>query len=66
MKNADGIIRALNRNRRRGATESAFLTDSATRLNSKQIFDKYYSFISTRQTERYREIYRGYRNYLYY
>jgi protein-glutamine gamma-glutamyltransferase len=66
IKSANGIIKALNKNRKRGATESAFLTDSATRLNSKQIFDKYYSFISTMQAERCREIHRSYRNNIYY
>lgn len=66
ITNANGIIRTLNRNRRRGATESAFLTDSVTRLNSKQIFDKYYSFISTMRIERCRDIHRCYRNYLQY
>jgi len=66
IKSANGIIKALNENRKRGATEWAFLTDSATRLNSKQIFDKYYSFISTMQAERCREIHRSYRNNIYY
>lgn len=66
IKSANGIIRALNENRKRGATESAFLTDSATRLNSKQIFDKYDSFISTMQIKRCREIHRSYRNNIYY
>ncbi len=66
IKSANGIIRALNKNRKRVATESAFLTDFATRLNSKQIFDKYYSFISTMQIERCREIHRSYRGNIYY
>ncbi|WP_434284114.1 protein-glutamine gamma-glutamyltransferase [Clostridium botulinum] len=66
ITSANGIIRELNRNRRRGATESAFLTDSVTRLNSKEIFDKYYNFSSTMRIKRCREIHRGYPNYLYY
>lgn len=66
ITSANGIIRELNRNRRRGATESAFLTDSVTRLNSKEIFDKYYNFSSTMRIKRSREIHRGYPNYLYY
>lgn len=59
IEDANGIIEVLNDHRKRGATESAFLTDSATRLNSNQIFDKYYSFISTMQIERGREIHRS-------
>lgn len=55
IKTADGIIKALNKNRKSGATESAFLLDSANRLNSKRIADKYYNFISTTQIERFRE-----------
>ncbi|MEW8993332.1 protein-glutamine gamma-glutamyltransferase [Clostridium sp.] len=66
IESANGIIKALNENRKGGATESAFLTDYATRLNSKQIFDKYYSFISTMQIKRCREIHRSYGNNIYY
>ncbi|MEW9095971.1 MAG: protein-glutamine gamma-glutamyltransferase [Clostridiaceae bacterium] len=64
---ADGIIIALNMNRKRGATRSAFLLDFAVRLNAKQIANRYYNFIATMQMERYyRKIHRGYPNYLQY
>lgn len=63
---ANGIIKALNKKRKRGATKSAFLLDSVERLNSNRIADKYYNFISTIQIQRWRESQRCYRNYLQY
>ncbi len=39
ITSASGIIEALNEQRKRGAKESAFLIDSAKRLNSNQIFN---------------------------
>lgn len=66
IKSANGIIEVLNDNRRIGATESAFLTDFATRLNSNQIFDKSNSFTSIMEAERYREIHRTYKSNIYY
>lgn len=49
IKNADGIIKFLNKHRKSGATEQAFLANVVTRLNSKQLADKYYNFISRAQ-----------------
>lgn len=60
IKNAEGIIEALNNRRKEGATESAFLVDSATRLDFKYLSDKYNKFLSRLQVEYYRSAYRRY------
>lgn len=41
---ADGIIRALNRNRRSGSTKSAFLLPQATRPDYKYLYKRYASY----------------------
>lgn len=38
-----GIIKALNKNRKSGATEEAFLLDSVKRLDSEKLADRYYN-----------------------
>lgn len=40
LQDADNIIKALNRNRRRGATKEAYLMDSATRPDFRHLFLK--------------------------
>jgi protein-glutamine gamma-glutamyltransferase len=59
---ADEIINALNKNRKAGATESAYLLNSATRPNFKYLADRYQKFISTLQREDYRMAWKYYRN----
>ncbi len=44
IKTAEGIINALNRNRKSGAEISAYLTDTANRPNFKYLANIYYSF----------------------
>ncbi len=41
IRTAEGIIRALNQNRKTGATQSAFLTDAVVRPNYKYLYDQY-------------------------
>lgn len=44
IKTADGIIRSLNRHRKTGATESAYLLESATRVAFKYLARRYEQF----------------------
>lgn len=46
IKNADQIIRILNRHRKENPTESAFLVDSATRPNFKYLYKRYHDYKS--------------------
>jgi protein-glutamine gamma-glutamyltransferase len=47
IRNAEGIIEALNTRRKEGATESAYLVDSATRLDFNYLSHKYHKFIES-------------------
>jgi protein-glutamine gamma-glutamyltransferase len=47
VRNAEGIIEALNARRKEGATESAYLVDSATRLDFKYLSHIYNKFIGS-------------------
>lgn len=46
IKNADGIIKSLNKNRKKDSKVSAYLMDSATRPGFKYLADRYYSSLS--------------------
>ncbi len=59
----NGIINGLNKNRKSGSKKSAFLLDSVSRLNSKNLYNKYYNFLSSSQSERYRTVCKYCRNY---
>lgn len=58
IKTAEGIIKSLNKNRKSGATEEAYLLDIVKRLNSKQLADKYFDFISKMEMQRLKKVYR--------
>lgn len=46
IKNAENIIRALNKNRKKGSKISAYLMDSATRPGFKYLADRFYKSLS--------------------
>ncbi|MFZ5967838.1 MAG: protein-glutamine gamma-glutamyltransferase [Bacillota bacterium] len=51
IRTADKMIESLNEQRRAGATKSAYLLDSATRLDFMYLADRYYSFSNRLQIE---------------
>jgi len=59
---AEEIIEELNKERRDGATESAYLLDSATHPDFKYLANRYYSFLSRLYVENYRTAWMYYRN----
>lgn len=65
IKTADEIINELNRKRKRGATKTAFLLDSASKPDFEYLSSKYYSYVSRLQIERYRLAANHYRTFPY-
>ncbi|SKC88028.1 protein-glutamine gamma-glutamyltransferase [Maledivibacter halophilus] len=63
INTAHGIIEALNDNRKKGSSESAYLMDSATRPNFKYLANKYIDFTSANEDENYRLAINYYRKY---
>jgi protein-glutamine gamma-glutamyltransferase len=53
IKTIDQIIKALNSQRRRGSTRSAYLLESATRPNFKRLASIYYSYTTGTLTRNY-------------
>lgn len=64
IQTIENIIKFLNKLRKDGATETAFLLDSATRPNIKKLADKYLRYMSKMQQEGSRFRLSGYNDWI--